>query len=104
MDGFSVVQPWELSPIVGGFGGQQIYVVGAASDQVLAKNRNRRYLLFQNDSNKNIWVSLQTTPAVVGVGVLIGPGGSYEPLFPPNENIYVIGEGANLNLLVLEGQ
>jgi len=52
--------------------------MGTTSGTVLAANPNRRYALFQNDSDTAMYITFGT-PAVVSKGIrLNATGGSYE--------------------------
>lgn len=52
--------------------------MGAASAEILADNRNRKYALMVNASDVGVWISFGDT-AVIGTGAYLAPaGGSYE--------------------------
>lgn len=61
-------------------------VTTATSFTILAANRNRNYLLIQNNSSANIMVSLSgatltgIVPTSTNIGVVLIPGASYEAL------------------------
>lgn len=75
-----------------------------ASASLLAANAVRKYLLIQNkDPSGSIYVNFGAA-ATVANGVLIGPGGSYEPSVIPTQQIFAIGSLANNpNVLTVEG-
>lgn len=79
--------------------------IATTSQQLLAANPNRRYLLIQNkDTAGKVYVNLGGAAATVTNGLLIGPGGSYvAEIFAPNGAIYAIGDIVNNNVVVVEG-
>jgi len=67
---------------------------GAASVAVLTA-KNREYLGIANRSivaAEVVWLNCAGAPAVVGVGIPIGPGGFWEPHTPPVGAIAAIAE------------
>ncbi len=75
-----------------------------ADQQFLAANARRKYLLIQNNDTAGIiYVSFGVAATAVN-GVKILPGGSYEPVVPPNTSIHILGSiAANANVVVVEG-
>lgn len=76
-----------------------------ASGQLLPGNGQRQYLLIQNnDATGVLWISFGV-PAVVGAGVRVIPGGSFElPGTVTTGEVYAIGSVANNpNVVVVEG-
>lgn len=52
--------------------------MGAASAEILAENRSRKYALIVNASDVGVWISFGEA-AVIGTGAYLAPaGGSYE--------------------------
>lgn len=82
------------------------HVVTNASGQLLAANVVRRYLLVQNnDAGGDVWVRVDGAAAVVGQGVKIAPGGSWEIAgYVPTGAVMAIGSVAsNANVVTVEG-
>jgi len=79
--------------------------IGAGSTLVLAANANRKYLLLENDSDTNIYISYGVA-AILYKGIRLNAnGGSHElPTgFTYTGAIYAINSAGAKNLLVTEG-
>jgi len=84
--------------------------VADASTQVLAANADRKYALFVNYSDEDIYMKIGGPAALVGRGIwLAAEGGSYE-MSPRLGNLAtgvvraIHGGVGNKNLLVTEGE
>ncbi len=65
---------------------------GGASQQVAAANPSRRYLVFQNHSDTDMWLNFGAAANAGQPSVKISAnGGAYEPLVAPLGTINVIG-------------
>lgn len=74
----------------------QVLLVGVAN-QVIRPEENRRYLFIQNtDGANNLFVGFGFEPSAINC-VLIGPGGFYEPLWVPQNDIQMLGSAAGTN-------
>ncbi len=76
-----------------------------ASQQFLAANASRKYLLIQNkDATGTIYVNFGAA-ATVANGVRLTPGAVYEMTgMPPNNSINIIGDiASNANVVLVEG-
>ncbi len=63
----------------------------------------RRYLFIQNQSDvANFWLGFESNNAL-GSGILIPPGGVYEPVQCPSAAIYGISDVASGNMYFLQG-
>jgi len=64
---------------------------GAASQVVAAANTARRYLIFENHSDTDMWIDFGTAAVATQPSVKIyANGGSYEPLVAPTGSVNVI--------------
>lgn len=64
---------------------------GATSQQVAAANTARRYLVFQNHSDTDMWVNFGVAAVATQPSIkLVANGGAYEPLVPPIGTVNVI--------------
>lgn len=67
---------------------------GGVSQEVAAANTSRRYLVFQNHSDTDMWLGIGAAAVADEPCVkLYANGGVYEPLVPPTEAIHVICAG-----------
>ena len=65
---------------------------GGTSQQVAAANASRRYLVFQNHSDTDMWLNFGVAAVASQPSVkLSANGGAYEPLVAPLGTINVIG-------------
>lgn len=78
------------------------FIAGLTAIQVLPRNLSRSYLLIQNKSTGNMWVSFSNS-ATVFSGVLIEAGGYYEPYLALPDSVSIIGAAANLAGVCVEG-
>jgi hypothetical protein len=78
------------------------FVVQTASQLLTTGNPFRSYLLIQNKSASNIFVSFGKSADTFN-GVLIEAGGNYEPFIVPVNDVYVIGSAVNLSIMIVEG-
>ncbi len=66
----------------------------ATTDPLRIRQAERRaYLLIQNQSLANMWIGFDKVPSV-NDGIMLVPGGAYEPLKVPQGEIWVIGSAA----------
>jgi hypothetical protein len=79
--------------------------VTSTSAQLMAAAAARNYLLIQNkDASGSIYLNFGAGAATVANGVLVGPGGNYEPSVIPTDAIQAIGSiASNANIVVVEG-
>ncbi len=84
--------------------------VATSSTQVLAVNTDRKYALFINDSDEDIYMKCDGNAAVVGRGIVLkAEGGSYE-MSPRLGNLTtaavraIQGDAGTKGLLVVEGE
>lgn len=63
---------------------------GGTSQQVAAANTARRYLLFQNHSDTDMWIDFGIAAVANQPSVKVVAGGYFEPLVPPTEAVHVI--------------
>jgi hypothetical protein len=64
---------------------------GSTSQQVAAANTARRYFVFQNHSDTDMWINFGVTAVATQPSVKIfAGGGAYEPLVAPTEAVHVI--------------
>ena len=64
---------------------------GGTSQQVAAANTSRRYLVFQNHSDTDMWLNFGTAAVATQPSVkIIANGGYYEPLVAPLGTVNVL--------------
>lgn len=73
-----------------------------SSTKILNVNNLRQYLIIQNQGAVGVYVSTATQTA--SQGILIPPGGSYEPEEAPINAIYVETASSTAALIVIQGQ
>lgn len=66
---------------------------GGTAQDIVAANKNRQWLLFQNVSNEDMWLNFGAVAVAGQPSIKIVAGGSYEnpPHFCPTGRISVIG-------------
>jgi hypothetical protein len=64
---------------------------GGVSQQVMAANTARKYLLFENVSTEDKWINFTTAATAAQPSILIKPNGSYEL-----EGNYITTEAMNV--------
>lgn len=62
----------------------------ATSQSVFSANAKRRYLLFQNVSDTDMWVGIGADAVAGRPSVKVEPGGYFEPYVPPSQALYVL--------------
>lgn len=82
-----------------------ITTAGTAQN-MMAGNARRRYLLFQNHSNGNLWIDFgeAATQSSPSVRLFAGQSFSMEGQFVDNEAISIIGGTAGATFVAKEGQ
>lgn len=63
---------------------------GTAQWAVVSPNLNRRYFVFQNHSDTDMWINEDTVAVAGQPSIKVAAGGYYEPLVPPLGKISVI--------------
>lgn len=67
--------------------------VGTSSASILAQDIHRKYLLIQNhDDTDSIYINFDVTATTSDLE--IPPGGNYEPLIVPTNEIFAIADAA----------
>lgn len=74
--------------------------VGTSSTSILAASDTRRYLLIQNHHTTNS-IYINFGAAATTTGLEIPPGGNYEPLTPPTDEIFAIADGATTTYTIV---
>lgn len=82
---------------------QFIVLLATTNKVALPANPARAYLLIQNKSPVVFYIGLGQA-ASIGGGIEIAPGGSFEPQFPPTEDIQILGTYTNQPALIVEGR
>jgi hypothetical protein len=85
------------------FGPPHTVTVNGTSTQYLPANTLRTYLIIQNAGAVNVIVKfggVQTGSE----GVVIGPGGNYEPIKAPANSVYMISASSTASVTLVEGQ
>jgi hypothetical protein len=78
------------------------YSVGTESQQIVPANSGRNYLLIQNKSAGDIYVSFGSGADNFN-GIVIASGGFYEPYIVPSSSIHVKAAAASSNVVLVEG-
>lgn len=77
--------------------------VGTTSTKVSDLERQRKYLLIQNNGQADLYVKLDS--AHTGTeGIRIIPGGYWEPINPPINSVYMKSGFGSINVTILEGR
>lgn len=76
-------------------------VVGVANTLFSDANPARAYLLVQNNGSVNIQIGFLKSS---NPGIIIPPGGNYEPIKTPVDAIYLVSGTASQSVLIVEGQ
>ena len=74
-----------------------------ASMGAAGKNANRVYLLVQNNSNGNIYITFNDQIPTSGNGVTIRPDEAWEPRKVPNGAVNVLAEIDNSAAVIVQG-
>jgi hypothetical protein len=78
--------------------------VGVASAVFLAERPGRKYLLVQNQSAGDIWISFDDATAVAdGTCMKLESGASWEPSHVPSNAMRAIGSAADLVITLVQG-
>lgn len=73
------------------------------STQILPAKKTRNYLLIVNNGDDSVLVKMGSVHTSTE-GVLIGPGGSWEPFTPPNGSIWIKSSATTSSVYILEGK
>lgn len=73
------------------------------STQYLTANKSRNYLLIVNNGDDSVLVKMGSAHTA-SEGVLVGPGGSWEPSTPPNGSIWIKASATTSSVYILEGK
>jgi hypothetical protein len=85
------------------FGSPVTVTVTGTSTQVLAANSLRSYLIIQNNGSQNAIIKFGS--AQTGTeGIVIIPGGNYEPIWAPANSVFAISASSTTSLTILQGQ
>jgi hypothetical protein len=96
--GASVTEQFELSPSPGG---QAAYTATTTSTKILPVNKNRVYLMLQNQGAVVVDVKLGAIEA--SDGVQLQPGGSYEFVVGPTNSVWIKSASSTATVVVIEG-
>lgn len=86
------------------------FIVGTAAQQILPANPLRSYLLIQNkDGASDLFVNFGQKATAFN-GLIIIPRGNYELIggatggsFVPSDSVWLLGDAANMEGVVIEG-
>ena len=86
------------------------FIVGTAAQQILPANPLRAYLLIQNkDGASDLFINFGQKPTAFN-GLIIIPRGNYELIggatggsFVPSDSVWLLGDAANMEGVVIEG-
>ena len=76
--------------------------VDTTSQQLLPANGGRNYLLIQNKSAVDVYVSFGGKADVYN-GIIIAAGGFYEPYRVPSSSVSAIATAVDSNVVIVEG-
>lgn len=79
----------------------KVVTVGPTTTLESPANLGRQYLLIQNNGTVNVAVSFASPTAP---GILIPPGGNYEPIKAEMDAIYMTAGTSGQSVTILEGQ
>ncbi len=82
---------------------QLVVTVTTGSTKEMDENLLRKYLLIQNNGTTNVIVKLASTQSG-SEGVVIVPGGNWEPSKAPTSALYMKSASSTDSVLIIEGQ
>jgi hypothetical protein len=90
--------------LINSFKAPVVVTATVTSTQVLAANNLRTYLIIMNQgSSVNVIVKFGSVQSA-GEGVVIPPGGAYEPLLAPGNSVWLESASSTSAVTLIEGQ
>jgi len=81
---------------------QQFQTVTTTSTQYLALNISRAHLIVQNNGSTNVLLKFGSAHSA-SEGLVIIPGGNYEPNIPPTAAIFLKSASGSNSVVIIEG-